>query len=206
MDRLLGRCPLRDDARSWFYRTIGELEVARLLARLDDSWTVLHAVPVGSGMSDIDHVLVGPRGVFTVTTKNHSGGTIWATGTGFLVDGRGERFIHHSLSEASRASDLITRSAGIRVPVTPVIVVVDPAAITGSWPDVPVLPANGLLRWLRRQPREFADDTVAGIAQAVVGVHRARRHRGRRARRRAADPGCTAPRARGVVRDRTLST
>jgi len=167
-DRLRGRCPLRDDARSWFYGALGELEVARLLARLDDSWTVLHAVPVGSGMTDIDHVLVGPRGVFTVNTKNHSGKRIWATGTGFMVDGHRERYIHHSLSEASRASDLITKSTGIRVPVTPLIVVVDPAAITGSWPDVPVLPANGLLRWLKRQPREFADDTVASIVQAVV--------------------------------------
>jgi hypothetical protein len=167
-DRLLGRCPLSDAARSWFYGTLGELEVARQLARLDSSWTVLHAVPVGSGMSDIDHVLVGPRGVFTINTKNHSGKRIWATGTGFLVDGHRERYIPSSLHEASRASDLITKSTGLRVPVTPLIVVVDPAAITGSWPDVRVLPSSGLLRWLKRRPREFADDTVASIVQAVV--------------------------------------
>jgi hypothetical protein len=168
MDRLLGRCPLHDDARSWFYGAIGELEVARLLDRLDDSWTVLHAVPVGSGDTDIDHVLIGSRGVFTINTKNHSGRRIWATGTGFSVDGRTQRYIHASLHEAGRASDLISGSAGLRVPVTPLLVVVDPAAITGTWPDVLVLPANGLLRWLKRQPRAFADDTVAEIVQAAA--------------------------------------
>ena len=167
-DRLFGRSPLHPQAGPWYHGALGELEVARLLGRLDDSWTVLHAIPVGSGMTDIDHVLVGSSGVFTVNTKNHAGKRIWATGTGFMVNGHPQPYIHSSLREASRASDLLTRSAGIRVPVTPLIVVVDPALISGSWPDVVVLPSNGLLRWLKRQPRAFADDTVADIVQAAV--------------------------------------
>jgi hypothetical protein len=166
--RLFGRSPLHPEATSWYLGAIGELHVARLLARLDDSWTVLHSVPVGAGPSDIDHVLVSTRGVFTVNTKNHPGARVWATGTGFMVNGRVEGYIHASLHEASRASDLISASTGIRVPVTPVIVVVDPAVVTGSWPDAVVLPSSDLLRWLRRQPRAFPDDTVAGIVQAAA--------------------------------------
>ncbi|MBG6212216.1 hypothetical protein RCH23_000129 [Cryobacterium sp. CAN_C3] len=44
-----------------------------MLSKLGPEWTVLHAVPVGSGSSDIDHVVIGPAGVFTINTKNHTG-------------------------------------------------------------------------------------------------------------------------------------
>lgn len=168
VQRFFGCSPLHADAASWYQGSVGELGVARLLARLDDSWTVLHSVPVGSGSSDIDHVLISSRGVFTVNTKNHPGARIWATGTGFMVNGRVVGYMHAALHESARASDLINASTGIRVAVTPLIVVVEPAAISGSWPDAVVLPASGLLRWLRRQPRAFPDDTVASIVQAVV--------------------------------------
>ncbi|WP_371261683.1 nuclease-related domain-containing protein [Arthrobacter sp. ov118] len=30
-------------------------------------------MPVGAGASDVDHVLIGPAGVFTLNTKNHAG-------------------------------------------------------------------------------------------------------------------------------------
>jgi hypothetical protein len=32
-------------------------------------WTVLHSVPVGTGSTDIDHIAIGPAGVFTLNTK-----------------------------------------------------------------------------------------------------------------------------------------
>jgi len=71
--RLFGQNPVHPEARSWYRGAIGEIEVAEVLSKLGPEWTVLHAVPVGSGSSDIDHVVIGPAGVFTINTKNHTG-------------------------------------------------------------------------------------------------------------------------------------
>ena len=55
--RALGNSPLHPDARSWYSGALGEIVVANALAQLGDEWTVLHAVQVGSGSADIDHVI-----------------------------------------------------------------------------------------------------------------------------------------------------
>jgi hypothetical protein len=50
----------------------GEEEVGELLAELtDDGWHVVHDATLGRG--NVDHVLVGPGGVYTVETKSHAG-------------------------------------------------------------------------------------------------------------------------------------
>lgn len=61
--RFLGTNPLHPEAFSWFQGAIGERQIGRMLAALGPEWSVLHSVPVGSGMSDIDHVVVGPMSV-----------------------------------------------------------------------------------------------------------------------------------------------
>src|SRR5690606_36128291 len=48
---------------------LGELEVGRLLDQLDSEWFAFHAVPVGSAGSDVDHIVIGPGGVFTINSK-----------------------------------------------------------------------------------------------------------------------------------------
>ncbi len=71
----------RTNERAWRLGADGEVLVARELARVvrtDPRWRVLHAVPVGTGDSDIDHLVIGPGGVFTVNTKHHPGGTSWS--------------------------------------------------------------------------------------------------------------------------------
>ena len=165
--RLLGREPLHPDARSWYRGAIGELEVARILARLDRRWTVLHAVPVGSAGADIDHVVIGPAGTFTINTKNHSGKKIWTAGTTFMVNRLKLGHIHNSTFEAQRAARLLSDVAATPVAVTPLIVVVSPESLTRKKPDVTVMESADLYRWLKRQPQMQTDATVARIAWAA---------------------------------------
>lgn len=66
--RLVGA---RTNERAWRIGADGEEAVADQLAKLGPQWRVLHAVRVGDRGSDIDHVVVGPGGVFTVNAKNH---------------------------------------------------------------------------------------------------------------------------------------
>jgi hypothetical protein len=70
---LQGADPLTPDNYPWYKGALGEIAVGQILERLGPEWTILHAVPVGGGAFDIDHVLIGPAGVFTLNTKNHAG-------------------------------------------------------------------------------------------------------------------------------------
>ena len=53
-----------------------EALVAFHLRQLDDGWHLFNNVRVG-GAEDVDHVLVGPAGLFCVSTKSHRGLYAW---------------------------------------------------------------------------------------------------------------------------------
>ncbi|MFE7630931.1 nuclease-related domain-containing protein [Kocuria sp. NPDC057446] len=119
--RLTGASPLSAESRSWYRGAVGEIAVGQILGRLGPAWTVLHAVPVGAGASDIDHVLIGPAGVFTLNTKNHSGKTVWVADRAIRVDGHQQHYLSHSRHEAARAAKRLSAVVGEPVPVTPVL-------------------------------------------------------------------------------------
>jgi hypothetical protein len=168
--RVLGVSPLHEDSRPWYWGAIGEIAVGDMLERLGPGWHALHAVPVGKKDSDIDHVVVGPPGVFTINTKNHSGQNVWVAGTTFLVAGQRKPWIRNSVHEAARASDLLSGVLGGHIDVRPVIAVHKPRQLTiKSAPDgVKVLRTDRLVRWLRRQPVRLSPDEVQRIVCAAA--------------------------------------
>jgi hypothetical protein len=167
--KLLGQNPLHPDARSWYSGAIGEIEVARQLARLGPEYTVFHSVPIGDGDSDIDHVVIGPTGIFTITTENHRGKAVWAAGQTILVDGERTHHVRNSLHEAKRAAELLRRASGGVVAVTPLVVVVGVESInSGDKPAaVRVLPSSRLTLFLRDEPRILRADAIAYYANAA---------------------------------------
>jgi len=167
--RLFGHTPLSADAQSWYQGALGEIEVARVLAELGPEWTVLHSVPVGSGESDIDHVVIGPTGVFTVNTKHHAGKKVWVGGGTFMVDGHRTTHSRNSAYEATRASRLLSTAADLEVAVTPVIVLVGTASlIVGKKaPTVPVVVAAHLRKWLMNGPRVHSPEALAYLAMVA---------------------------------------
>ncbi len=98
------------DERAWRIGADGEEKVAaRLdkLAKKDPRWTFLHAIPVGESGSDIDHLVLGPGGVFTLNAKHHPGARIWIRGNGFRVNGTQVPYVRNSRHEAQPASRLL---------------------------------------------------------------------------------------------------
>ena len=153
--RLTGRSPLTEGALPWYLGAVGEIRVAQLLTRLGPEWTVLHAVPVGDGTSDIDHVLIGPAGVVTVNTKNHGTKRVWVAGKAFLVAGQKTQYIRNSEHEAKRAAKLLTAAVGRPVTASAMIVVVDPKqlVVREKPASVAVVTSSGMLRALRGQAK-----------------------------------------------------
>ena len=118
--RVLG---VHTDERAWRVGAKGEETVGRELERLGDGWTVVHDVPVGDRGSNIDHVVVGPPGVFTVNSKWHAGKSIWVGGDTVMVDGHRQPYVRNARHEAQRASRLLSRAYGEDVPVVGIVAV-----------------------------------------------------------------------------------
>jgi hypothetical protein len=56
----------------WLRGAEGERQVGMALAELTvDGWMALHDVSLGRG--NVDHILIGPGGIFTIETKSHRG-------------------------------------------------------------------------------------------------------------------------------------
>lgn len=145
------------EERSWRVGAKGEEAVADQLARLrgrDPRWGYLNAIPVGTRGSDIDHVVMGPGGVFTINAKHHPDGKIWVAGSTLMVNGKKRPYIRNAVHEADRASRLLSNACGFRVSVFPMIVLVGHASLTIRTPPEGVLLVNRrqLSKFLRRLP------------------------------------------------------
>ncbi|MBP1134574.1 hypothetical protein JOE31_000806 [Arthrobacter sp. PvP023] len=169
LGRIFGADPLSAEARPWFRGALGEVAVGTLLAGLGPEWTVLHAIPVGAGTSDIDHVLIGPAGVFTVNTKNHSDQSVWVAGRTLMVAGQRQRHIPNAAHEAARAGKLLSAASGIPVEVSGVVVIIAPKNLTiKKAPEgAQVLSDRQILRWLRGLRPALSADQVFRIASAA---------------------------------------
>lgn len=168
--RFFGVSPLTDQARPWYLGALGEIEVARRLGALDAGWLVLHAVPIGSGTSDIDHVVVGRGGVFTINTKFHEGKDIWVGGKRILVGGQRTDHLRNARFEATRAAQLLAAATGHPAAVTPILVFVGARRITirERPAGVVILRERELVWWLRKRSAILPADALARVMTAAA--------------------------------------
>lgn len=158
LGRLFGLSPLGADSVPWYLGAKGERAVGSLLESLPPEWAVFHALPVGVKGSDIDHVLVGPPGIFTVNTKHHRGQTVWVAGRNLLVSGRKTRYIRDAELEAERVTELVRRRMPRSAPARPVVAFVGPQQLTirEKPASVTIVDARHLRRWLLSLPPTLA--------------------------------------------------
>jgi hypothetical protein len=131
---------------------------------------VLHSVPIGNGDTDIDHVVIGPPGVFTINTKNHSGQEVWIGGQGLFVSGKTTRYIYAAIDEATAAEKRLSAASDLTVPISPVIVLLSPGVRTvKAEPEggVRVVSDAELLDILCGRP-VFSTEQVAQIVRAAI--------------------------------------
>jgi len=141
-------------ADRWGRGAGGERKVGAILEGLGPEWNVLHGVWLGRG--DIDHILVGPGGIFTVETKSHRGR--------IPVDRIDERMLRQAYAESKvleKVSDL---------DVQPLLVFSD-AWLIGSVPahrrGVTVIPGRMLAGFLARRRPKLDADEVTEIAERL---------------------------------------
>lgn len=122
LDRLLRR---KTEWDSWFKGLAGEQTAGAELNRLRaQGWKVLHSIQLARG-GDIDHLLVGPGGVFTVNTKNFQGKSVWIGDDMVKVDhGPPHPYPAKSRAEATHARRVLERYCPFPVEVEPILVFV----------------------------------------------------------------------------------
>ncbi|MFC8270421.1 nuclease-related domain-containing protein [Streptomyces cinereoruber] len=113
------------DWDSWYTGLEGERRVGRELKRLSRlGWRVLHGIEKSNG-GDIDHLLIGPGGVFCINTKTHRGASVWVGDTMTKINGgKPHPYAAASKSEAEYVRRVLGRYCPFEVPVEPVLVFV----------------------------------------------------------------------------------
>jgi hypothetical protein len=149
----------------------GEEHVGALLEKLAQrGWHVIHDASLGRG--NVDHILIGPAGVFTVETKSHPGPV------------RVTRVHGATLEQAQAQRRAIERATSLEV--EPLLV------FSRAWVDRPlarrkgvrVLPARMLLTYMGKRPARLSADEVVRAREQVAELLRERSARGRRPRGR----------------------
>jgi Nuclease-related domain len=163
------------DAVAWRRGAAGERRTARLLAALErHGWAVLHDLALPGSRANLDHLAIGPAGVFVIDSK-HYRGCLQLDPSGRLWHGP------YPLAPALRAVSFEADQAAL-VLTDPDVVVVPVMAVHGAqvpWGKVvlngvPVVAARRLPSMLRQLPAVLGPERVAALAaQARVHFHAA---------------------------------
>ena len=161
---------IRTEATSWEVGAAGERMVGQRLAKLSrGGWQILHAVRLRSG-ADIDHVVIGPGGVFTVNTKHHADAKIRIGDRLVWVNGSQKQYLRNSAHEAQSAAQRLSAACRIPVQVTPVLAFVRAAEIKigSSAGSVVVLHGERIDQYFERLPRTLTateQDRIFSVAR-----------------------------------------
>ena len=136
-------------------------------------WWVLHSVPVGTGASDIDHVVGGPLGVLTINTKHHRTRRVVIDGDRVLVGRQETPYVAKAVAEAERATRLLRAAlakareqSGLaeRLLVRPVLAIVGARLLgTGRPGGVLVATPARLAMYLRALPAQLSPGDVDAL-------------------------------------------
>jgi hypothetical protein len=139
------------------------------LAKLGHEWRVLHSIPIGDRGTDVDHLVIGPGGVYSLNTKNHSGKKVWVHTNAFRVNGyTHNEYLRASRSEAEKSSRLLATECGFPVTVTGVVVVIADRLDVREMPFLtPVIARKKIVGWLRSQPPRLSSSDIASIYAAA---------------------------------------
>jgi hypothetical protein len=144
--------------------------VTRELARLGPDWRVLDDITSGR-RGRLEHLVIGPGGVFAVTAHHDARNTICLGSESLLVGGSR---VHHgriSRDEAADVSAWLTRSVGYAIPVTALVLIVgDRRFVVPRQNDdalVRVTTPAGAVRWMRRRSPQWTPYAVDRICAAA---------------------------------------
>ena len=160
---------IHTDERAWRVGADGEERVGALLEQLrPHGWHVEHDVRVGSRGANLDHLVIGPPGVFVLNTKAVRG-KVWVGGPNVMVDGYRTDYVEKLEFEAQRVRRCLLGATRRRsLWVQGLLVLAHRKPVVKQQPQhVAVIHFTELLPGLMGQPVKLGMEEVAELATAA---------------------------------------
>lgn len=155
--------------RAWGIGARGETITESELEQLPDGFELLHDRRLPGARGNVDHVVIGPGGVFVVESKRMTG-KLSIRGDAVYVRGRNTHIVDQVLHQAEVLEDVL-RGAGIEdVPIRPILYVqkADATLLVGRPLGVPIVQSGrGLRRQVTGVGAELGADGVARVTEVL---------------------------------------
>jgi hypothetical protein len=153
----------------------GEQKVVVALMPLDDSYFLINDVKLPSSWGNIDHILLSPKGIFVLETKNYSGmvrcyGDTWYVGPGGWARPIGS-VSKQAKRNAYELSSFLERTTGFKTYVNPICVFVNPLLELAIFDAaVPILRVAELVGFLKqfKASTSLSEELIHTIAQSIL--------------------------------------
>lgn len=152
-----------------FWQAMAQKRVADSLSELGPKWIVLHDLPVRGETDLIDHLVLGPGGVFALSTWPVFGQDIWVGGRTIKAGKHEFAVLPMAEKLADLAAQALSDASGVLVSCGAVLVLVNEGQVS-----VPITPiavklttVDSALEWLRGRPVVLDDDGVSVIRAAA---------------------------------------
>jgi hypothetical protein len=162
--------------RNWSAGKLGETAVAEALKSLSNDYVLLNDLTLPNGYGNVDHLVIGPNGIFVIETKNYSG-YIKCWGDKWYVNGRRIR----SLSKQAKRNAIgiknnlekVFTEHRTRMPyVNGLLVFVNrKGKLNIKEPTVPVVRASELSRFLARFDRARPRSLTSSVLLRAIVHH-----------------------------------
>lgn len=138
-----------------------------VIGRLPEEWHVFRDLPVGERGPNIDHVVVGPTGTFTLSAKDLTG-KVWVGARSIRHNGHPTDFLSKAAHDANHVSEFLSSRVGRPIEVRGVLAILaDEWTIDEEPADVRVGSPRGVKDWMLRLPVALSPHQVHEITTAA---------------------------------------
>ena len=150
-----------------------DVPVGERLDRLASAgWIVLHDVPLSRQGDVVQHLLIGPGGIYAITVYVQLGANVQVDRRSLYVNHRTVPYLRDARLQAERIERVLGKASSTYVSVRAVVIVHTGALaaprVTKMPDDALVLGRTDVPEVFRRLPRRLTDDDVAMLARVAM--------------------------------------
>ena len=167
--RTLGASPLDANELSWLRAAQAEMIVGDILARLPNGYNVYHSLPIRNTAFWIDHLVLGPGGIFSISSKTRWDRDLTGSPRSIPIGEHAVPYLRDAQFESAQITAQLAAAMPATTVVQPVVVLVNPHKILlARKPDaVTVIDSPRLRRWLVGHQQVFSPEQQAALAAVI---------------------------------------
>jgi hypothetical protein len=161
----LGAMLLPGTTTAWETGALGEERTGQILRSLEaEGFRAIHDRLIPGSRANIDHIVVGPTGVFVVETKSYTGKLSVRRGEVWVAGRRKTGILSQAKREAAAVAAVVSP-----VPVTPLICVhrADLGWFKVEVEGIRIVGPREMVKLLRKAPVQLAPNQVAWLADRL---------------------------------------